>query len=129
MEHTLQTHVVNHFRNLLNINGLTQNDVAAQMDLTRQTISNYFTGRTELTLNLFERFCEVLQVSVLTVVENYTGGGPRQAVTVAGNRNRTNQAGRDVGGSEVLKTENEYLKQLVKEKEQRIILLERMLNI
>lgn len=128
MEHTLQTHVVNQFRNLLNVNNLTQNEIAERMELTRQTVSNYFTGRTELTLSLFERFCDVLAVSVLDVIETYTGGGG-QRLTVTGRRNVTSQAGRDVGGSEVLKTENDYLKQLVKEKEQRIILLERMLNI
>lgn len=129
MENNLQTHVINALRNLLNVNDLTQNDLAEKNNLTRQTISNYFTNRTDLTLNMAERLANSLGVPVVKVVENYQGAF---SPTVTGNRNKTQVTGGNYtvtrGPGAEIETENKYLKQLIKEKDEQIRLLKSLIK-
>ena len=53
MKHLLQNYVVESLRKVIQQKGFRHEDVASQMDLSRQSISNYLTLRTEMSLNVF----------------------------------------------------------------------------
>lgn len=71
MKHLLQNYVVESLRKVIQQKGFRHEDVATQMNLSRQSISNYLTHRTEMSLNVFERFCNALGVSASSILENY----------------------------------------------------------
>lgn len=71
MQDGLQQYVVESLRNIIKAKNLTQQDLAEKMELSRQMISNYLTGRTEITLDIFDRFCLSLEVSLIKILDNF----------------------------------------------------------
>ena len=67
----LQSFAVQYFKKSLTDNKMNQNDLAANLDMSRQTVSNYLTDKTELTLNMFERFSEAINISIVDLILKY----------------------------------------------------------
>lgn len=71
MEHTLQSFAVKYFNKTLKERGLSQKDIAAQIDKSEQTISNYLRGISAFSLDMFEQFAELLNIEVIDIVSEF----------------------------------------------------------
>jgi transcriptional regulator with XRE-family HTH domain len=71
VQHSLNDHVIFKIKNILASKNVNQNDLAANLDMTRQTVSNYLTKRTEFSLNMVERFAQALSVPVAYLLTDY----------------------------------------------------------
>ena len=60
--------IAENLKNLRTAKGLTQEDVALQIGLTRQAISSYESGRTQPPLDLLTRFAEIYGVEIEDVL-------------------------------------------------------------
>ena len=63
--------VAENLKKLRTVKGLTQEDVASQIGLTRQAISSYESGRTQPPLDLLTRFAEIYGVEIEDVLYGY----------------------------------------------------------
>ncbi|WP_159523777.1 helix-turn-helix domain-containing protein [Sunxiuqinia indica] len=71
MEHNFQSFAIDYFKKYLKMNGISQSDLAANLDESKQKVSNYLTGKTEFTLNKFEHFSEAMGIFILDMVSEY----------------------------------------------------------
>ena len=71
MEHTLQRFAVEYFNNYLKNSDKTQKDIAATIDTSEQTISNYLIGVSKFSLDMFERFAEALEIDIFQIIDSY----------------------------------------------------------
>jgi len=71
VQHSLNDHVIFKIKNILASKNVNQNDLAANLDMSRQTVSNYLTKRTEFSLNMTERFAQALSVPVAYLLSDY----------------------------------------------------------
>lgn len=74
MEHTLQRFAVEYFNNYLKNSDKTQKDIAATIDTSEQTISNYLIGVSKFSLDMFERFAEALEIDIFQIIDSYPPG-------------------------------------------------------
>lgn len=131
MEHNLQNYAVGYIINTMERRRIPQKELANILGLSKQTVSNYLTNKSKFTLHVLEDFLSALGLPVSALVNDYenrflTGG---QSLAVSGNENLTNLAGGNITtGSDKLQTENTYLKQLIKEKDEQIKLLRELLG-
>ncbi|HBL77746.1 MAG: hypothetical protein A2W90_02435 [Bacteroidetes bacterium GWF2_42_66] len=71
MEHVLQIFVCDLFKKHIDDNGITQNLLSQKLNTSRQVVSNYLTGRTDFSLNMFERFCNALNIKMSFVIAEF----------------------------------------------------------
>ncbi len=68
-------------KKLRSTNGLTQEELAAKLNVTRQALSSWETGRTEPDIDTLERISQVLEVSIEDVI--YGEQGTKAASDIA----------------------------------------------
>lgn len=71
MQHTLQNYAVEVVNNALKYTGIKQIDLARKMQFSAQRISNYFSGKSEFTLDILDAFCIALNIPTAKIFENY----------------------------------------------------------
>jgi transcriptional regulator with XRE-family HTH domain len=101
MQHDLQKRVTDALRKHLTEKDLNQADLAKLNNTTRQTISNYFNGRTDLSLNTLESILASINID-LEVFLNELIGSYSNAYTL-------NEPMAEYGNVNTLKKEIDYL--------------------
>jgi transcriptional regulator with XRE-family HTH domain len=71
MKDTLQSFAVREIRKLMIDKGISQIQLSDDLLISRQMISNYLTGKTEFTLNMFEQFCAAINEPASIILEKY----------------------------------------------------------
>lgn len=80
MQHTLQTYVLETFKNAVKYKGLTQYELGEKMNFNKQRVWNYLSGRSDFTLPIYEKFCAALEIPIAKPVENYADLEEPQAI-------------------------------------------------
>jgi transcriptional regulator with XRE-family HTH domain len=65
MQHTLQSYFIEWIRNVLRNKNISQTDLANNTNYSRQTVSNYLTGRTDITFTVFEKFVCAVDLNLI----------------------------------------------------------------
>jgi len=118
VQHSLNDHVIFKIKNILASKNVNQNDLAANLDMTRQTVSNYLTKRTEFSLNMVERFAQALSIPVAYLLTDYEED-------ISGKPFFVNETGAEYKKDPEWKAKYiELQKRLLKSQEERIKILE-----